>query len=63
MVRAGVLLLDAEAGEFGLEAVAGGLAAAAAGEPGRVDQPVEFLTGVNPRLPRTSWKLRWRSPT
>ena len=32
--------LDIEPGEFGLEAVAGGAAAAAAGEPGRVDQPV-----------------------
>jgi hypothetical protein len=40
VVRAGVLLLNAEGGEFGLEAVAGGLAAAAAGEPRRVDQAV-----------------------
>src|SRR3954452_2470628 len=40
VVRAGVLLLDTEAGEFGLEAVAGGPAAAAAGEPGRDHEPV-----------------------
>ena len=40
VVRAGVLLLHPEAGEFLLEAVAGRPAAAAAGEPGRVDQSV-----------------------
>jgi hypothetical protein len=49
MVGAGVLLLDPVGGQFGLEPVAGGAAAAAAGEPGGVDQSVEFLIGVKPR--------------
>jgi hypothetical protein len=40
VVRAGVLLLNAEGGQFLLEPVPGGAAAAAAGEPGGVDQPV-----------------------
>jgi hypothetical protein len=46
VVRAGVLLLNAEGRQFLLEPVPGGAAAAAAGEPGGVDQPVEFLMAV-----------------
>ena len=40
MVGSGVLLDDVEAGEFGLEAVAGVVAVVAAGEAGGVDHSV-----------------------
>jgi hypothetical protein len=44
MVRLAVLLDDPPAAQLMLQAIAA--AAAAAGKPGRVDQPVEFLTDV-----------------
>jgi len=42
VVGLAVFLRDAQPPQLVLEAVA----AAAAGEPGRIDQPVEFLSGV-----------------
>ena len=51
VVGAGVLLDDVEAGEFGLEAVAGAVSAVSAGEAGGVDHPVY----------RSGWKRECRA--